>query len=174
MLRVLVVLPFEGGSLPVGRFCVEALREVGCLVEVFDAPAFYPTGWAITRLRISPERLDGLRNSFLQLVSQCVLAKVESFAPDLVLCLAQAPMSRRALQRLRKDGVATAMWFVEDFRLFTYWRACAPYYDIFAVIQKEPFDQELAKLGVNNVLYLPLAAQPTVHRPLDLSAKEKR
>ena len=174
MLRVLVVLPMYGGSLPIGRYCLEGLKEAGCLVDSFEAPAFHSAFTALKELRVGNERLDSLQNAFLQVLSQCILAKVEAFAPDLVLCLAQAPMSRAALKRLRQDGVPTAMWFVEDFRLFTYWRAFAPYYDMFAVIQKEPFLSELAAIGVANALYLPLAALPALHRPLDLSPDEQK
>ncbi len=174
MQRILVVLPMYGGSLPVGRYCASALRESGRLVDVFEAPDFYGAFSAVQRLRVKSGRQEYLENSFLQVVSQAVLAKVESFEPDLVLCLAQAPLNRQALTRLRKDGIPTAMWFVEDYRLFTYWRAFAPYYDIFAVIQREPFLSELAAAGVANALYLPLAAQPDVHKPLDLSPAEKK
>ncbi len=41
VLRILVVLPLYGGSLPVGRFCVSALEKMGHLVETFEAPDFY-------------------------------------------------------------------------------------------------------------------------------------
>ena len=174
MLRILVVLPFYGGSLPVGRFAAEGLREAGCLVDIFEAPSFFPAYTALKELRVGSNSLDSLQNSFLQVVSQAVLAKVETFAPDLVLCLAQAPLNRLALRHLRKQGTPTAMWFVEDFRLFTYWRAFAPYYDLFAVIQKEPFSSELEAIGQANVLYLPLAALPSFHRPLELTPEEQR
>lgn len=174
MLRVLVVLPFYGGSLPIGRFAAQGLVEAGCLVETFDAPAFFSAYKALSDLRVRSNSLDSLQNSFLQMISQAVLAKAESFAPDLVLCLAQAPLNRFALRQLRKQGIATAMWFVEDFRLFTYWRAFAPYYDIFAIIQKQPFTEELAAIGQNNALYLPLAALPSFHRPLQLGPAETK
>ena len=174
MQRVLVVLPFYGGSLPIGRYCASALREIGCLVEVFDSPSFYSAFSAVKKLNVAIERQEYLENSFLQVVSQSVLATAERFEPDLVLCMAQAPLSRQGLSRLRKDGVPTAMWFVEDYRLFTYWRAFAPLYDVFAVIQKEPFLSELAASGVANALYLPLAADPEAHKPLTLSPAEKQ
>ncbi|GFM33957.1 CgeB family protein [Desulfovibrio subterraneus] len=173
-LRVLVVLPLYGGSLPVGRFCVEGLKEQGHTVEVFEAPSFHSAFSALKDLRVTTDRLEYLENSFLQVVSQAVLAKVETFEPDLVLCLAQAPLNRQALKRLRKDGVATAMWFVEDYRLFTYWRGFAPFYDFFAVIQHEPFLSELRDIGVENALYLPMAALPSMHRKLELSSAEQR
>jgi len=173
-LRVLVVLPMYGGSLPVGRFCAAALTGLGHVVEVFEAPDFYGAFDALKTLRVTSDRLEYLENSFLQVVSQAICAKVETFGPDLVLALAQAPLSRQALKRLRRDGVRTAMWFVEDFRLFTYWEAFAPYYDVFAVIQKDPFPERLAAVGQPNVLYLPMAADPGVHRPLELTAVERR
>jgi spore maturation protein CgeB len=173
-LRILVVLPMYGGSLPVGRYCASALSRLGHLVESFEAPAFHGAYTALKDLRVAGERLEQLENGYLQLVSQAVLAKVESFEPDLVLALAQAPMSRAALRRLRKDGVATAMWFVEDYRLFTYWQAYAHFYDFFAVIQKEPFLAQLAAMGQPNALYLPLAADPEFHKPVELTPVERR
>ncbi|MFW5791211.1 MAG: CgeB family protein, partial [Desulfohalobiaceae bacterium] len=82
--------------------------------------------------------------------------------------------SRRALHQLSRDKVVTAMWFVEDHAVFTYWRAFAPLYDIFAVIQKEPFLGLLKEVGVDNALYLPLAADPEFHRPVELTPLERR
>jgi spore maturation protein CgeB len=66
------------------------------------------------------------------------------------------------------------MWFVEDYRLFTYWRAFAPLYDFFFVIQREPFLDLLREAGVEHACYLPLAALPSFHRPLETSPDERR
>lgn len=167
-LRILTVLPLYGGSLPIGRYCVRALRALGHTVECFEAPEFHGAFRALKEQRIAADRLVALENGFLQLVAQTVLAKVEHFEPDLVLALAQAPLSRQALQRLRRDKVPTAMWFVEDYRVFPYWKAFARLYDAFAVIQKEPFFGLLEELDQRNALYLPLAAAPDFHRPLDI------
>ncbi|HWR05172.1 MAG TPA: glycosyltransferase [Humidesulfovibrio sp.] len=173
-MRVLVILPLYGGSLPVGRYCVSALRELGHLVEVFEAPEFYASFQAFKGLKVTSDRLQYLENSYLQVLSQAILAKTETFEPDLVLAMAQAPLSIQALKRLKRDGVATAMWFVEDYRLFTYWQAFAPHYDFFAVIQKDDFLSQLQHVGMENALYLPLAAQPDVHKRLELSSVERR
>lgn len=173
-LRVLVVLPLYGGSLPVGRYCVRALRSMGHLVDVFEAPAFHPAFTALKELSVSSQNLGQLENGFLQVVSQAIYAKVESFEPDLVLSLAQAPLASQTLRRLRKDGVATAMWFVEDFRVFTYWKSFAPLYDAFAIIQEDPFFEELEKVGQSNAVYLPLAADPEFHKPMELTIVERR
>lgn len=173
-LRILVVLPLYGGSLPIGRYVASALKSEGHLVEVFEAPEFYPAYSSMKNLKVTTDRLDYLQNSFLNVVSQAILAKVETFEPDLVIAMAQAPLNHQALKRLRRDGVTTAMWFVEDFRLFTYWKSFAPHYDIFAVIQKEPFLDELKTIGQPNALYLPLAAQPDFHKPVELSSIDRR
>ncbi|MCJ2163856.1 MULTISPECIES: glycosyltransferase [unclassified Pseudodesulfovibrio] len=173
-LRILVVLPFYGGSLPIGRYVASALNEDGHLAEVFEAPEFYSAYDSLNNLKVTTDRLEYLRNSYLNVVSQSILAKVETFEPDLVLAMAQAPLNHQALKRLRRDGVATAMWFVEDYNLFTYWKSFAPMYDVFAVIQKGKIFEDLATIGQPNALYLPLAAQPDFHKPMDLTPVEKR
>ena len=173
-LRILVVLPLYGGSLPIGRYVASALRDEGHLVEVFEAPEFNAAYDSLKNLKVTTDRLGYLQNSFLNVVGQAILAKVETFEPDLVLAMAQAPLNHQALKRLRRDGVTTAMWFVEDYRLFTYWKSFAPFYDIFAVIQKEPFIEELATIGQPNALYLPLAALPDFHTPMELTPVEQR
>jgi len=66
------------------------------------------------------------------------------------------------------------MWFVEDYHLFTYWQAYAPYYDCFAVIQKDDFFSALQQIGAIDVVYLPLAAQPNLHQKLELSPVDQR
>lgn len=172
--RVMVILPFYGGSLPVGRYCADALREAECLVDVFEAPSFYPAFQAFRELKVAPGRQDYLVNHYLNIVGDAIQLQADRFQPDLVLCMAQAPVSQKLLRRLKQDGVLTAMWFVEDYNLFTYWRTNAAWFDIFAVIQKEPFLALLEETGVEHTLYLPLAAQPTVHRPLALTEEEKR
>ncbi len=173
-LRILVVLPFYGGSLPIGHYCVQALRNLGHSVEVFHAPHFHASYAGLKNLNITTKRLEQLEGSFLQFISQAIIAQVESFEPDCVISLAQAPMSRNALRRLQKMGIPTAMWFVEDHNIFTYWRAFAPLYDVFAIIQKEPFFSLLREVGQENALYLPMAALPSFHCPRELSLEEQK
>lgn len=173
-LRILVVLPLYGGSLPIGRYVASALKEDSHFVEIFEAPDFFSAYSSLDNLKVTTDRLEYLQNSFLNVVSQSILAKVETFEPDMVLAMAQAPINRQALKRLRRDGVTTAMWFVEDSNLFTYWKAFAPLYDIFAVIQKGHFFNDLESIGQPNALYLPLAAHPDFHRPVALSSVEQR
>jgi len=100
-----------------------------------------------------------------------VILRCREFQPDLVLALAQAPLSPQAIRRLRDLGVLTAMWFVENHRVMPYYTQVAGAYDHFFVIQPEPFLSRLRDLGANPH-YLPLAAEPEVHRPLKLGPGE--
>lgn len=173
-LRILVVLPMYGGSLPIGQYCASALRDLGHSVRVFDAHELYPGFTGIKKLDISPARAAALDNSFLRLVCQAVWTQAEEQQPQLVLALAQAPLDRHVLKRMRDAGMKTVMWFVEDYLVFDYWRVYAPLYDAFAVIQKEPFISMLAEIGQPRAFYLPLAALPDFHKPLELTGAEKK
>ena len=53
-------------------------------------------------------------------------------------------------------------------------RDLAPEEDVFFTIQREPFFRELSKLGLKNFAFLPLAADPEVYRPLDLTPEDSR
>lgn len=173
-LRIFIILPFYGGSLPIGRYCASALKDLGHLVEVFDSPEFFSTINAFKALRIRCSKVEELEASFLQVISEAIYAKAIEFEPDLILTLAQAPVTRQLLKRFKKDNVITAMWFVEDFTVFPYWRSFAPLYDCFFVIQKELFLEELHAIGVMNTAYLPLAALPSFHHPMELSPLDQK
>ncbi len=172
-LRILFVLPCYGGSLPIGQYCVQALRDLGHIVEVFDSPSFHEAYVSLQSLGVSAERNSFLVNTFTNLLSEAVYAKAEQFAPDFVFAMAQAPLSLGVLKRFERDKIPTAMWFVEDYTLFTYWRAYANLYSYFFVIQKEPFLSLLAEGGHTNAHYLPLAALPNFHKKMPLAEVEK-
>lgn len=173
-LRILAVLPLYGGSLSVGRYCVKALQSLGQSVRVFEADKLYAGYKGFRQLDIAPNRLEMLENSFLRLVSQAVWTMAEEQKPQIVLALAQAPLDRMTLAKMRQAGMATVMWFVEDWQVFNYWLKYAPLYDAFAIIQKEPFLSELERIGQKHAFYLPLAALPDFHAPLELSENDQK
>jgi spore maturation protein CgeB len=61
---------------------------------------------------------------------------------------------------------------VEDFELFGYWKGIAPHFDHFFVIQKGDFPEQLEAAGCQNHHYLPVAADPRIHQPLNLSPED--
>jgi spore maturation protein CgeB len=93
--------------------------------------------------------------------------------PDLVLALAQAPLLPGTLASLEEMEIPTAFWFVEDYRILTYWRELAPCYTYFFGIQKAEFRKELTAIGVKRYNYLPTAAAPEIHLPVKLTPEER-
>jgi spore maturation protein CgeB len=172
-LRVLVVSPLAGGSHPIAGSCARALAELGHAVTYLDLAAFAPGMPAIGSF--SPDRAARrrLEETYCRFLGEGILAAVDTVQPDLVLALAQAPLVPPILAEIGRRGVRRAFWFVEDHRLFRYWREVAPEYDYLFTIQRGALLEEAAAL-TGCVRYLPCAADPAVHRPLDLTADERR
>ncbi len=169
-LRILVVNPIYGGSLPTAHYCAEALENLGHTVESVRCEDFSDGFHAIKNItsdKTNRQVLDGL---FINLMGQAILAKSAEFNPDLILVMAQAPVSPETIGSLKKLNIPLAFWFVEDFRTLTYWKEVAPLYDHFFTIQRGEFFEELDKIGVSDYHYLPQACHPPVHKPLGESA----
>ena len=173
-LKILLVLPLYGGSLPIGYYCANALKELGHQVEIFEAPEFLQAHTALRSLNIGQDKLNSLEQSFVQLLSQAIYAEAEEYKPDIVLAMAQAPLNKILLKKLKQDNIITAMWFVEDYQVFPYWQIYAPLYDYFFVIQKEPFLLLLQNEKQTKAFYLPLAADPNFHKKQELTSDEEK
>lgn len=166
-LKVLVVSPMYGGSLPIARYCYGALRALGQRATLLDLSPFYSAFREIGRFRARRTLRSRLESFYAEFLGAGVLAAADSLGPDVVLAMAQAPLSAAVLGELRSRGIVTAMWFVEDYRRFPYWRELVPQCDYFFAIQEEEVLSEAERLGAR-ACYLPCACDPTVHRPLDL------
>jgi spore maturation protein CgeB len=166
-LRVLVVGPVYGGSYPIACYLEEALKDLGHTVSFVDLAAFHP-GYQELQ---DGDGGDDLLRSLTQLLSQLIERRAEAFSPDLIVFMAQAPICEESLKRIRGAGTRVAYWFVEDYRRMTYWKWLAPWTDAFFVIQREAREAIQAS-GAPCVPYLPLAAQPNIHKPCRLSQEE--
>lgn len=171
-LKIMVVGPIYGGSLPVAGYCVSALKKLGHQVDYVDNSKYNDVFQSIPGITGEKAHQNQLRSMFISFLSEAVIARCAEFKPDLVFALAQAPLTEGSLQKLKENRIPTAFWFVEDFRFMNYWERIAPLYDYFFTIQRNQFFDKLAAMGVINYLYLPLAASPDVHRRLDLSKEE--
>lgn len=171
-LRILVVSPIYGGSLPVARYCSSTLIKMGHTVELIDNSRFDNALFYAKDISDSKPRYNSMIRHLSSFVSEAVTARCETFRPDLVLALAQAPLTAECLDYLRQKKVTTAYWFVEDFRFMEYWKNIAGYYDFFFTIQKGQFFTELQRAGIKNYHYLPMAACPDIHKPVHLTEEE--
>jgi spore maturation protein CgeB len=168
-LRILVVGPVYGGSYPIACFATEALKGLGHHVSFLDLTPFHPGYRELQSWGECPETLGAFERFLSGLIEQ----RARVVSPDLVLCLAQAPVRGESLKRLRGAGVPIAYWFVEDFRRMLYWKGIAPFSDAFFVIQRAGQD-EMRAAGAACVRYLPTAAQRGTHEPMQLRPEDVR
>jgi len=172
-LHVAVVGPVYGGSLPIARYAVRALGELGHRVTCIDHSVHHASYQAFDSYRDERSRLT-VQSRFADVLSLSTMATIAEDPPDLVLAIAQAPLSLAVLQHLQKKKFLTAMWFVENFRHLTYWQQLAAGYDYWFVIQQTECIDALKRAGATQVHYLPMAADPVVHRPITLTADEQQ
>ena len=171
-LRIAVVGPIYGGSLPITRYAVSALESLGHDVRWLDHSVHATSYHQLELLKNSQHRL-ALQSKYAEMLSRVTMAQLAEDPPDLVLSLAQAPLILPMLEHLRRKRFLTAMWFVENYRHLTYWQQLAAGYDFWFVIQQEPCIAALKQAGAKAVRYLPMAADPSVHRPLELTQAER-
>jgi spore maturation protein CgeB len=172
-LKILVVTPIYGGSLPIAHSCHKALLRLGHEVRLFDSSLFNPPFQEVLSMRLDARSKQSMHDLFMRLISEMLLATCEQWAPDLVFALSQAPISIEALKRLKQRMIATAFWFVEDYTYMQYWKQYASHYDVYFTIQDGDFHERLRELNMTSSEYLPLAADCDVHRPLQLTSDEK-
>ena len=171
-LKIMVVGPIFGGSLPIAGYCANALRNMGHDVDFMDNSRYSDTYFSIKTISGDKAHQDQLQALFTAFVSEAVMARCAETKPDLIFVLAQAPLGESCLLRFRANKIPTAFWFVEDFRLMDYWQGVAPLYDYFFTIQRDKFFDKLKEMGLKNFSYLPLAASPDIHKRLDLTKEE--
>ncbi|HET6675576.1 MAG TPA: glycosyltransferase [Nitrospiraceae bacterium] len=171
-LNIAVVGPIYGGSLPIARYAVHALEQLGHKVRWIDHSVHDRSYEECAKLGDQRNRLV-IQGRFADVLSQFTLAQLAEDPPDVVLALAQAPLTSVVLEHLRRKKFVCAMWFVENYRHLTYWQQLAASYDYWFVIQRESCRDALRQAGAGDVIYMPMAADPLIHRPLDLSADER-
>jgi len=172
-IKILVVSPVYGGSHPIAIYCASTLKKMGHNVELMDNSRFSDAMFFAKDVAKDRRRYSRMIDMMTSFLSEAVIARCETFKPDLVFALAQSPLTIDCLKRLKNNNIPTAYWFVEDFRLMDYWKNIAGLYDYFFIIQKGDFIDEMKKAGVKNYHYLPLAASPDVHKRLEMTDAER-
>lgn len=171
--RIAVVGPMYGGSLPISYYTVHGFQELHQRVKGYDFKAFYQSFQHLGSLLKTPSRKDAVETQYVELLSRALVESLAERPIDILVCLAQAPVSPAALTELRERGIITVMWFVEDYRRFTTWRMIAPYFDYMFMIQRGECLNLVEAAGAGRAVYLPVACDPMIHRPLNLTAEEQ-
>lgn len=171
-LRILVVSPAFGGSLPVARHASKGLEENGCETLFLDMSPFSSASRYIHDSLMNTTVQAGMEGLFERFLCEFVYWKVKQLQPELTFFIAQAPVSPELLKKLQNENFRTAFWFVENYKLFPYWKEIAPHCDYFFTIQRNGFFSQLDELRAFNHFYLPVACDPGIHRPEKLSPED--
>ena len=125
-LRIAVVGPMFGGSLPIAGHLVRAFQKLGHQTVYADnSPAWnlYETMTASVKSRKPANQLGELLVHFL---GEWSYARVMEFAPDICIVMAQAPVSPQFLLRLAPRASSPRSGTVENWRHLPYWKEIAP------------------------------------------------
>ncbi|MFZ5434386.1 MAG: CgeB family protein [Calditrichota bacterium] len=171
-LRVLVPTPLYGGSLPIAFHCADAFRNLGHQVEVLDLSSYYSLYQAAEKVTADARHVRTLQGLLTTYLAETVAARAMDWRADLVWAVAQTPLTPACLAEMRHERIHTAFWFVEDYSVFNYWRELASHFDAVFTIQQGQFLNELRQVGAAHTMYLPCAANPAVHQPIQLSTGE--
>jgi spore maturation protein CgeB len=170
---IAVLGPLMGGTLPIANYCSRAFALLGQRLRYFDVSCFAPPVNEFEKFVKDKTRQQVLWANYSEMVSQVVIEAVTEKPIDILVCMAQAPISQRALTELRKRGVITVLWFQEDYLRFTYWREFSKFYDFVFTIQEGECLNAIRQAGAGEVHYLPMACDPGIHRPVELTAEER-
>ena len=172
-LKILVVNPIYGGSLPTAHHCAQALQHLGHQTASVECERFAEGYFSLKNATRNQENANILSGRFMDFMGELIAARAADFRPDLILALAQAPLTPAALERLKVLNVPRVFWFVEDFRTLTYWKEVAGSYDHFFTIQQGECLEQVRAAGAADCYYLPQGCLPQMHRSLKLDAADR-
>lgn len=172
--KIAVLGPLQGGTLPITHYTTSALQKLGQRVREVDVSGFNGGYELVGSLMHNDIRQNLCRQTYVEMVSSILLETFTEKPIDILICMAQAPISTRALAELRRKGVITVLWFVEDYLRFTYWKEIAKYYDYVFTIQKGECLDAIRKAGATHVHYLPTGCDPRIHAPIKLTPEERQ
>lgn len=144
--RVLIVTPVMGGARIVARDVRDAFLDLRKKVHEIDCAEF-----------ITDDVLNAdveTRNRAVVQINEAIVAACKAEKPELLLVLALAPVRLPYLHKCRAMGVKTALWWIEDYRLWDSWKNLAGGLDCIFTIQPGEFERILNKNQIRNY-YLP-------------------
>lgn len=159
-MKILFATPGHLKTVPMGKFCADALDELGHELLVFDYRAT-----VLDKLQDKVAGLFGAPAEEKATTNARLRKAIDRFKPDLFLTLFGFDISTETLDYLRRQGIPSACWWINDpFQLPRSLKK-APYYDYLFSNSAGCLDQYRAA-GCRHAFFLPTACDPRVHRPV--------
>ncbi len=173
--KILLVSPLLGGSLEVIRYLTAGFQQAGQTTLLIDNSRYHTQYRQIDEGPGESRHKEAAISRMLTSLDDQLLVCADRFKPDVVMAVAQSPLENQTVRKLRKKGIVCAYWFVEDYRFREYWSEIATAYDLFFTIQRDDhLKARFTDMGYSSWHYLPLACEPTVHKPWSASELERQ
>ena len=162
-LNIAVVGPMYGGSLPIADYLSQAFARLGHNTRYINHEDAWPLYEKIGQTVKGERPSAQLTEFYTGFLSEWTYAQVAEFNPEICIVLAQAPVGPNFPERMRRNGILTAFWYVENWRHMPYWRDIAAQYDYFFHIQPGEFEEKLDAVGCKHHAHVQTACDPTRH-----------
>ena len=148
------------------EYMERAIRALGHDLIVFDDRQYVIPG----RIRQQIERLDKFD---LQRINRKMVSLAFETKPHILIVTGGHRITSRTVRTLKDNGIVTALWIIDAPLNFQPIIEVAPLYDhIFC--QGTEAVELLNHAGIKGAHWLPVACDPSQHRRVELSAKERR
>lgn len=168
-LRILVNSPVYGGSYTTAKYIENALEYLNANVRFTDNS---DADSLLQKYLLNTSANSTLIEKLTELLSDSLWLDVLDFKPHIVIFPAQSPFTNNLIKALKKAGIVTVYWFVEDFRRFSYWKDVCNSFDYFFMIQKGDFEKLLEQRCSSIWGWFPMAAEKSIHKPLNLEPSD--
>lgn len=156
--RWILALPPEGAARSV------ALQTANAFSSLFDQNHF-KTFDAATYLQGYRKLLRSPDDTMvIDLFNQSFAVSCFDVQPTHCLVMALAPVTLFTLQLLRKHGITTVHWFIEDYLRATYWESVLDGYDHFFAVQHGRVEKRCEHTSAT-YHFLPTASSAAEHTP---------
>jgi len=163
-MKILLAVPGHLRTVPMGGFVAASLRRLGHMVTVFDC---------------APRWRDKFRGALpggggtAPAMNASLRQRAAAERPDLFLTVFGFDIEEESLRAIRQGGTPTACWWLNDpFQLPRSLRQ-AGLYDFYFTNARGCIDEYRAA-GVREAHFLPVAADPEVHRPQNFTGAEAK
>lgn len=183
-MKALVCYGFSPGFIPLGTYCIRALKALGVEAHAFDSYdvgpweryLFKPANKMLSNLRVNRSQPvgKGSRHSFYRRMNRLFLEAVRGLKPSLILVLEGKGFEPETLAEARRSspGARLVNWGLLGPTAIEESADRAKRYDLFCTTSRLALAEHL-KLGVERALYLPFASDPDIYRPVELTGADR-